>query len=258
MCLRRLGATALMPLALACWACGATATATGPARAPATGTTGATAATGPAPAPATAATGAARPPRPPRPLRGDPTASAILATDLRLTRQAGIGPAFRPPPVGSEAVAAGETVGALRCSRESGVVYGAHLELFAHDRGLVVPAGIGVAPPLRRHGPFVLGGRCLYPLRTVDPTGVVQVQQRFAGARVPTVGQLFALWGQPLSPRRLGAFRAAKGSGVVAFVDGRRWRRDPREIPLRRHAQIVIELGPLVAPHAAYLFPAGL
>ena len=230
MCLRRLAATAL--IALACCACGATATATGPARAPATGA--------------------------PRPVRGDPTSSATLATDLRLTRQAGLGPAFRPPPAGSEAVAAGAAVGALRCSRESGVVYGAHIELFARDRGLVVPAGIGVAPPLRRHGPFVLGGRCLYPLRTVDPTGVVQVQQRFAPARVPTVGQLFALWGQPLSPRRLGAFRAAKGSGVVAFVDGRRWRRDPREIPLLRHAQIVIELGALVPPHAAYLFPAGL
>jgi hypothetical protein len=180
-----------------------------------------------------------------------------LAIDLRLTRQAGVGPAFRPPPAGNPAVAAGAPVGALRCERESGVVYGAHIELFARDRGLVVPAGIGIAPPLRRQGPFVLGGRCLYPLRTADPTGVVEVG-RSAGARPPTVGQLFMLWGQPLSSRRLGGFGAGTGSRVVAFVDGRRWRRDPREIPLRRHTQIVLELGPMVAPHAAYLFPAGL
>jgi hypothetical protein len=57
---------------------------------------------------------------------------------------------------------------------------------------------------------------------------------------------------------RLAGFSATGRAGVVAFVDGHRWHGDPRGIPLRRHAQIVLELGEFVRPHPAYLFPAGL
>jgi hypothetical protein len=140
-------------------------------------------------------------------------------------------------------VAQARSIGAWRCLPRRATAYGAHIELFADGRGIVVPAGIGIG---RR-------GRCVYPLRTADPTGLVWV-----GASVslgpPRLGELFALWGQPLGRRRLGAFTGP----VLAFLDGRRWRRDPREIPLHRHAQIVLELGGFVAPHAAYGFPAGL
>ncbi len=177
--------------------------------------------------------------------------------DLARTRPAGLGPAFRPAPIGNPAVAAGAPVGPLRCRHADGRLYGAHIELFARSRGVVVPAGIGIAPPQRRRGAFVVGGRCSYPLRTAEPTGVVEVDPAAVPA-APTVGELFALWGQPLSGRRLGPFRAAPGASVVAFLDGRRWRGDPRAIPLRRHAQVVIELGPLVEPHATYTFPPSL
>src|SRR5205807_920642 len=72
--------------------------------------------------------------------------------------------------------------------------------------------------------------------------------------RTPTVGRLFVLWGRPLSPTRLAGFAGR----VLAFVGGRRWTGDPRALPLSRHAQIVLELGPRIPPHAAYLFPGGL
>ena len=58
--------------------------------------------------------------------------------------------------------------------------------------------------------------------------------------------------------RRGGGGLPEHSRAVVAFVDGRRWNGDPRAIPLRRHAQIELELGPLVPPHAAYLFPGSL
>jgi hypothetical protein len=148
-------------------------------------------------------------------------------------------------------------VGTLRCGRPSGKPYGAHIELFARNRGLVVPAGIGIAPPQRRRGAFVGGGRCSYPLRTVAPTGVVEVDPR-AIRHTPTLGELFSLWGQPISGRRLAGFKASPGSGVVAFLGGRRWEGDPAAIPLRRHAQIVVELDANVQPHPAYVFPPGL
>jgi hypothetical protein len=179
--------------------------------------------------------------------------AAALSLDLAETRPAGLGPAFRPPPVAGSSVALGQPVGSLRCLARPGVSYGAHIELFADNRGVVVPAGIGFAEPQRRRGVFVLGGRCAYPLRTVDPTGVIEID-RATGGSAPTVGELFRLWGQPLSRSRLAGFAGS----VAAFVDGRRWAGDPRSIPLARHAQVVLELGPFVEPHGAYLFPPGL
>jgi hypothetical protein len=38
-------------------------------------------------------------------------------------------------------------------------------------------------------------------------------------------------------------------------VNGRRFLGDPRSIPLRRHDEIVLEIGGYVPPHSSYLFP---
>lgn len=185
--------------------------------------------------------------------QANPTDSpSALALDLAMTRPLGIGAAFRPGPLGNQAVAAGAPIGRWRCADHAGSVYGSHIELFANNHEVLVPAGIGIAAPQRRHGVFVLGGRCVYGLRTVDPTGVIRVARGSSPA--PTVGDLFALWGQPLSRARLVGFTGP----VVAFIDGRRWAGDPRAISLTPHAQIVLEVGPPVPPHRAYLFPKGL
>jgi hypothetical protein len=173
----------------------------------------------------------------------------LLAGDLAHTRPAGIGRSFRPP-AASRRVRIGAPVGPWRCLRHRSTSYGAHIELFARSRGIVVPPGIGISQPVRT-GAYVVGGRCRYPLRTVEPTGVVRVD---ASAGEPHLGELFALWGQPLSSTRLGAFNGR----VTAYVDGARWRGDPRTVPLRRHNQIVLETGAYVAPHASYGFPPGL
>ncbi len=140
----------------------------------------------------------------------------------------------------------------LRCTSAERPRFGAHLELFAQRQVVIVPAGIGIAPPQRRQGAYVLGGRCSYPLRTREPTGVVEIER---GASL-TLGQLFEIWGQPLSKARLVGF--ASRAPILAFVDGRRWPGNPRAIPLRPHAEIVLELGGYVPPHSAFLFPKGL
>ena len=79
--------------------------------------------------------------------------------------------------------------------------------------------------------------------------------------RVPgaglTVAALFRSWGQPLSATRLASFRAASGTHVTAFVDGRPWPGAPGAVPLTRHAEIVLEVGPHVPPHSSYAFPPG-
>jgi len=175
-----------------------------------------------------------------------PAGASVLALDLSRTRPLGPGARFRPAP----SALSGRAVGSMRCQAGGRLAYGAHIELFAADHEVLVPAGIGIAAA-RRRGPFVSSGRCRYPLSTVDPTGVIRVR---ADAGRPTVGQLFALWGQPLSRLRLASFAGR----VRGFIGGRLWNGDPRDIVLARHAQVVLEVGPAVAPHPFYLFPAGL
>ena len=127
-----------------------------------------------------------------------------------------------------------------------------HVELFARGRALLLPAGIGVGRPRRMAAGTVVGGRCRYPLATLDPTGTV----RIAVSRTMHLGDLFRVWGQPLTAHRLCGFRSA--APVRVYVDGRRWRGAVRAIPLRRHDEIVVEIGPYVRPHARYVFPEGV
>jgi hypothetical protein len=167
----------------------------------------------------------------------------------------GRGPDYRPGPL-SAAARAGRPVASLTCTSVSGStgVFGAHLEIFANDRVVAVPAGIGLAPPVTRDGASVGGGRCRYPIVTVDPTGVLVIRRD----ATLTLGQLFALWGQPLSRRRIGAFTATARQTIAAFLNGRPYRRDPRTMPLGRHARVVLEVRSHVLPHRVYLFPPGL
>lgn len=152
---------------------------------------------------------------------------------------------FKPPATASD----GAPVAGQRCDKGADR-FGVHLELFAAGRVIVVPAGIGVAPPVRRVGAYVRGGRCRYALSTTEPTGVVEVRH---GTRA-TLGDLFALWGQPLGPTRIASFRGR----VRAWVGGRRVAGDARAIPLRHHAQIVLVIGPDVPVHTAFAFRQGL
>jgi hypothetical protein len=160
----------------------------------------------------------------------------------------GVGPRFHPVPT-SAAVARARKSGRLACGAPAATLVRAHIEVFANRRVVIVPAGIGVAPPLVREGGFVRRGRCSYPLRTVEPTGVVELDPRLR----PTLGELFALWGQPLSARRLLSFSGR----VRAYVAGKPWRESPRDIPLRRHSQIVLQVGGFIPPHRSYLFGPG-
>jgi hypothetical protein len=165
----------------------------------------------------------------------------------------GPGRAYRPPSL-SAGVAQARPVHGRVCERGRPRRFGVHLELFANRHVVIVPAGIGVAPPRKREGAYVVSGRCNYPAITVEPTGVVQL----APGSELTLGDFFALWGQPLSARRLAGFRTTRGSRVEAFVGGHAWPGDPRAIPLTRHAQIVLEVRGHVPPHKRYGFPPGL
>lgn len=151
----------------------------------------------------------------------------------------GSGALYRPAPGASDGAG-------LTCARHEPGGW-VHLELFAHGKVMIVPAGIGVAEPFVRDGAYVRGGRCRYPLTTTEPTGLIGVAQPGL-----TLGDLFAVWDRPLTRDRLVGVRAP----VTVHVDGRPWPGAPADVPLRHHAQIVVQAGgPLVDPHASYTFP---
>jgi hypothetical protein len=60
---------------------------------------------------------------------------------------------------------------------------------------------------------------------------------------------LFAVWGESLGRDRMLSYRGP----VTVFVGGER--ADRLDVPLRDHAQIVVELGGYVPPHRSFLFP---
>jgi hypothetical protein len=164
----------------------------------------------------------------------------------------GAGPRYHPPAAPAR-VLRGEPVGDLRCGT-GGARFGVHLEVFARGRVVIVPAGIGVAAPRARVGAFVRPRGCSYAVRTLDPTGVVEVHR---GTSL-TLGHLFAVWGQPLSATRLAGFSTRRADPVRAYVAGRRWRGPVGAISLRRHAQIVLELGRFIPPHRSFRFRSSL
>ncbi len=176
----------------------------------------------------------------------------------------GVGPRFHPGPT-SAAVARARSVGRHVCGARVQRLVRAHVELFARRRVVIVPAGIGVAPPLRMRAGFVAGGRCSYPIRTVEPTGVIE----FDAAARPTLGDLFTVWGRRLAPDRLLGFsgrvervrrgqavarRSARDPASAPRADrarGRRLRAAAQVVPLRggpvRLATLAVLLGALVA-----------
>ena len=123
-----------------------------------------------------------------------------------------------------------------------------HLTLFVNGKPRLIPAGIGIWPPLEQqssqYGQFVITqDECLAWLVTRFPDGILHVEAPLK--RSFTLGQFFDMWGQPLGRNRLGP----NSGKVTAIVDGRVWVGDPRAIPLVERRQIQLELGtPLVAP----------
>ena len=144
----------------------------------------------------------------------------------------------------------GKSIDGIKCEFNPRLVshVHAHLTLFVNGKPRAVPAGIGFWPPLGpqnyRHGQFgVTPGSCWSSLSTRYADGLVHVESPTRRSFV--LGELFDIWGQPLSRTAVGP---AKGL-VTAIVNRRVWTGDPRRIPLAAHAQIQLEVGrPLVAP----------
>ena len=190
-----------------------------------------------------------------------PRATAPPPTQSRVTPQAGpegvplvsgaaLGPARSPAP--------GRSSGGIPCGSREQLVYHVHarLTIFINGKPRAVPLGVGIGGPRQvdhtASGAFVAGGRCFSFLHTHAADGVIHIEA--PGKVVFKLGQFFDVWRQRLDSRHLGSARGR----VTAYVDGHRFKGDPRAIPLHKHTQIELELGhPRVRP-ATIQFPTNL
>jgi hypothetical protein len=132
----------------------------------------------------------------------------------------------------------GETTSGIACdAMEGGRVHiHQHLVLLDHGKPVAIPANVGQVP----------GRGCLYWIHTHTPDGIIHVES--PTARTFTLAEFFAIWGQPVSRTQVASMRAAKGTPLKVWVNGKPFTGDPATIPLVAHADIVIEAGPPFSP----------
>src|SRR6476469_9178960 len=100
-----------------------------------------------------------------------------LAEARAQSRPIGAGARYAPP----------AAQGPIRdCRRRLGPRIAMHFELFARDRVVIVPLGIGGRGARVGGGGRIDGARCYGPIVTLDPTGIVLVRP----GRARTVGDL--------------------------------------------------------------------
>ena len=129
----------------------------------------------------------------------------------------------------------------------------AHLDVFIDKRPVVVPAGIGINikdPGVKRFrdpkAGIVYGGidgcaqPCISPLHTHDHLGIIHTES--ATPKPNRLGQFFTEWGVRLDRNCVGSY-CAPAVRVAIYVDGKRFKGDPRTIELVDRREIAIAIG---------------
>jgi len=141
----------------------------------------------------------------------------------------------------------GQTVDGVQCQSNEQVAYHVHTHLTVYVNGALrpMPGGIGIVKPVAQqtsNGAFDEASQCYYWLHVHAQDGVIHIEA--PNQATYTLGQLFAIWRQPLTTTQVGP---AHGT-VTAYVNGVRYSGDLAAIPLRSHEDIQLDVGTVVAP----------
>ncbi|CAN5861607.1 hypothetical protein BH23GEM3_BH23GEM3_07470 [soil metagenome] len=175
-----------------------------------------------------------------------------LAEPVQLTPGTTVG-SQRFPIGNTERGGQGEPVSGVGCLETIAYHRHAHLSLFVEGERVAIPAAVGITNPVMQDG-FAFGpaGSCLYWAHTHDASGFIHIEPPSTDIIV-TLGQFFDIWGHPLAADNVAGFRGP----VFVYVDGVRFRGDPRTIPFTQHGHIALYVGTPLPPIPTYIFPAG-
>jgi hypothetical protein len=142
----------------------------------------------------------------------------------------------------------GQDVDGIKCETHEQLAYHvhAHISILVNGQPQLVSQQIGIPG-----GPG--NPRCYYWLHTHDTTGIIHIESPTQS--LYTLGQFFDIWGQPLNRSNVAVY-PVPGGDLTAYVDGQAINGDPRDIQLKGHTQVVLQLGSQVQP-SSYSFPPG-
>ena len=152
-----------------------------------------------------------------------PHAALVLAAALCVSSGAAYG-----------AMPSGQTVNGIRCDPGEQVAFHIHQHLAIWDRGRPVQIPPDVGRPIVAN--------CFYWLHTHTPDGIIHVES--PTFRSYTLGDFFAVWGEPLSRQQVATAKVTPGASMRVWVNGRGYSGDPEKIDLAQHTDITIEVGP--------------
>jgi hypothetical protein len=131
----------------------------------------------------------------------------------------------------------GQAVGGLNCAVPGNTYTYTHLSIFMNGKQLALPSSIGTVDPTL---PAPKG--CVYPLHTDDASGKIRMDAT-ANASY-TLGQFFAIWGQPLSTSDVAGLQ---GTPVTAYVNSggmlTQYTGDLASLVLPEHGEVTLVIG---------------
>ncbi len=150
----------------------------------------------------------------------------------------------------------GQPIGGVSCvvtTAPGAYHWHGHLSLFVNGRQIAIPAGIGIAPdPVPVNGYIAFStAKCFYELHTHDATGIIHLHANANNPRTLTLGQLFDVWGYPLTSTNVAGYTGP----VTVYVNQQLYTGDPRAIPLTNFKQINLQVGQPVVTPPTYLLP---
>ena len=176
----------------------------------------------------------------------DATTSATASASQPTTGFEGVplqtGPALAPASTTGTA-----KVDGITCGPTEQLVYHihAHLAVFRDGQPYTLPAGVGIPGSHAvdtQQGPIASGGTCIYWLHTHTTDGVIHIES--PSKAIYTLGNFFDEWQQPLSGSQVGTLSGK----ISAFVNGKPWKKSPRDIQLLPHEDIQLEIGEPTPP----------
>jgi hypothetical protein len=144
----------------------------------------------------------------------------------------------------------GQPVSGLECLPNMPETYHVHthVSIFMNGEALAVPAEIGIVET-------GANTNCYYNIHTHDQSGKIHVEAAAPG--LFTLGQLFAVWGQPLETTNVGGITGmpivvyVTDAGVVTKDTG-----DWKAIELKSHREVTIQIGTAITEIPNYTWSA--
>lgn len=168
----------------------------------------------------------------------------------------GLDDQFSPTDSDTAAGGNGQTIDGVACYTSMYTnQYHVHffLGIMYNKKQIAVPDAIGMYKPGSETSGYTNNAQCYYPLHTHDATGMIHVEANSnasLGSSLYTLGQVLAVWGEPISSTGFGPYsgpvhiyvahtplRATYSTAYSAYTG------DPHSLALYSHEAIWIEVG---------------